>query len=50
MKNEHESHSALDFEDSDEVDPTPGWIPFVFLIAIVPILLMLILVAGYFFL
>jgi len=50
MTNVPEPHSALDFEDSDEVDPTPGWIPFVCLIAIVPLLLALILVAAYFIL
>ena len=40
------SWSIFDFGESNRVDPTPGWIPFVFLIAIVPLLLALILVAG----
>jgi hypothetical protein len=39
--------STYDFKESDKVDPTHGWIPFVFLIAIVPVLLALILLAGY---
>lgn len=39
--------STFDFKESDKVDPTHGWIPFVFLIAVVPILLGLMIVAGY---
>lgn len=38
---------TFDFRESNKVDPTHGWIPFVFLIAIVPILLGLMIVAGY---
>ncbi len=46
----HKLYSLLDFGGSKDADPTPGGIPFIFLIAIVPILLALILVLGYFFL
>lgn len=38
---------TFDFKESDKIDPTHGWIPFVFLIAIVPVLLALIVLAGY---
>lgn len=38
---------TFDFKDSNRVDPTYGWVPFVFLIAILPVLLALILLAGY---
>ena len=50
MKTQDLTPSTFDFKESDKVDPTHGWFPFVFLIAIVPILLALILVAGYFIL
>lgn len=39
--------STFDFKESNKVDPTHGWIPFVFLIAIVPVLLILMVLAGY---
>jgi hypothetical protein len=39
--------STFDFKESNKIDPTHGWIPFVFLIAIVPVLLGLMIVAGY---
>ena len=41
-------YSIFDFGGSKDADPTPGGLPFVFLIAIVPILLALILIIGYF--
>lgn len=44
----HKLYSFFDFGGSKDADPTPGGIPFVFLIAIVPIMLILILVIGYF--
>ena len=50
MKTQGLTPSTYDFKESDKVDPTHGWIPFVFLIAIVPVLLALMLVAGYFIL
>lgn len=43
----HRLLSMFDFGGSKRVDPTPGGIPFVALIAIVPILLFLILIAGF---
>lgn len=46
----HRLYSLFDFGGSKDVDPTPGGIPFVFLIAIVPILLALIVVLAYFYL
>lgn len=39
--------SLFDFGESWKVDPTPGWIPFVFLIAIVPVMLILIVIAAW---
>ena len=39
--------STFDFRESNQVDPTHGWVPFVFLIAIVPILLALMILIGY---
>lgn len=42
--------SIFDFGDSARVDPTPGWIPFVFLIAIVFPMLALIVLAAYWYL
>ena len=50
MKTQGLTPSTFDFKESVKVDPTHGWIPFVFLIAIVPVLLALMLVAGYFIL
>ena len=47
IKNQGLTPPTIDFKESDKVDPTHGWIPFVFLIAIVPVLLALIVLAGY---
>lgn len=44
----HKLYSVFDFGGSKDVDATPGGIPFVFLIAVVPIMLILILVFAYF--
>ena len=44
----HKLFALFDFGGSKDADPTPGGFPFVFLIAIVPILLALILIIGYF--
>jgi len=46
----HKLYSLFDFGGSKDVDPTPGGIPLVFLIVIVPILLAVILVLGYIYL
>ncbi len=42
--------SIIDFGGSNKIDPTPGGIPFVFLIAIVFPMLMLIVIAAYWYL
>lgn len=42
----HRLYSMLDFGGSKDADPTPGGIPFILLIAVVPILLALMVVAG----
>jgi hypothetical protein len=46
----HRLYSLFDFGGSKDVDPTPGGIPLVFLIVIVPIMLAIILVIAFFFL
>lgn len=40
---------VADFKESNKIDPTAGWIPFVLVIAVVPLFLMAIIIAGYFF-
>ena len=42
--------SWFDFGESWKVDPTPGWIPFVFVIAIFPPMLMLLIIVLWLFL
>lgn len=42
----HKLYSLLDFGGSKDADPTPGGIPFIFLIAIVPVLLGLMIIGG----
>lgn len=36
-----------DFNESNKIDPTAGWIPFALVLAIVPLILIGIIIAGY---
>lgn len=46
----HRFYSLFDFGGSKQVDPTPGAFPFIFLIAIVPIGLAVIVLLAYLYL
>lgn len=53
MRNENNTNvqgltpATLDFKESSKIDPTHGWIPFALVMAIVPFILAVIIMAGY---